>query len=110
LFEDAIDKYNIDIFVDADFTAEPLMFVDVIVVDQFIAVMRDSRRLFRRNQDAIYRNVILFVNKLEEYQAFLSHKMICEDGVRVHWLQGINWTEVHEFTLSCRRELERLYG
>jgi hypothetical protein len=110
LFEDAIDKYNIDIFVDADFTAEPLMFVDVIAVDQFIAVMRASRRLFRRNQDAIYRNVILFVNKLEEYQAFLSLKMICEDGVRVHWLSGINWSEVHEFTLRCRRELERLYG
>ena len=110
LFEDAIDKYNIDLFVDADFTAEPLIYVDVIDVDQFIEVMRDSLRVFRRNQDAIYKNVIFFVNKLEEYQSFLSLKMISDDGVRIHWLQGINWSEVHEFTLSCRRELERLYG
>jgi len=56
------------------------------------------------------KNVIFFVNKLEEYQSFLSLKMISDDGVRIHWLQGINWSEVHEFTLSCRRELERLYG
>ncbi|MBW8382052.1 MAG: hypothetical protein K0M69_05970, partial [Youngiibacter sp.] len=110
LFEDAIDKCNVDLFVDTDFTAEPLMFTDVIVIDQFIEIMRDNLRNFRRNQDAIYRNVILFVNKLEEYQTFLSHRMICEDGVRVYWLPRINWMDVNEFTLSCRRELERLYG
>lgn len=110
LFVDAINMYNIDLFVDSDYTVDPLMLEKVNAVDQFITIMRESLLEFRRNHDEIYRNVILFVNKLEEYQTFLSHKMICADGVRFQWLSKIDCTEVNEFIISCRLELDRLYG
>lgn len=110
VFEDAIDQYGIATFVDSDFTAEPLMFDAIVAVDEFVAVMRGTLRKYRRKQDETYRNVIAFVNILEQYQAFLSAKMISDDAVRIQWLPRINWKEVHSFTRGCRRELDRLYG
>lgn len=110
LFSNAVNKYNIDVFVDFDYMVEPLMLENINDVEQFIALMRGSLRDFRRNQDDIYRNVILFVNKLEEYQTFLNSKMACDDGIRAYWLPEITKSEVHEFTNSCRLELDRIYG
>ena len=110
LFEDAIDKYNIAVFVDSDFTAMPLYFDDVVAVDEFIEVLRGTLRFFRRKQDLTFRYVISFINTLGHYQAFLSERMICDDGETIHWLRNIDWSEVHEVTLSLRRELNKLYG
>ena len=110
LFEDAIDKYSIAAFVDADFTAMPLFYKDMVAVDVFVEVLRETLRAFRRNQDANYRHVMSFVNTLDQYQGFLSKRMFCDDGKRIHWLPRIDWSEVHEATLQYRRELDRLYG
>ena len=110
LFEDAIDKYNIAEFVDSDFTAMTLYFDAVVAVDEFVEVLRYTLRTFRRKQDSTYRYVISFINTLEQYQAFLSERMICDNGETIHWLRNIDWSEVHEVTLSLRRELNKLYG
>lgn len=109
-FEDAIDKYNIAEFVDSDFTAMPLYFDAVVAVDEFVEVLRYTLRTFRRKQDSTYRYVISFINTLEQYQAFLSERMICDNGETIHGLRNIDWSEVHEVTLSLRRELNKLYG
>lgn len=110
MFEDAIDNYNIAKFVDSDFTAMPLYFDDVTDVDEFVAVLRDILRTFRRNQDSTYKHVISFINTLDQYQSFLSMRMICTDGETIHWLRNIDWSEVHKVTLRYRRELDKLYG
>lgn len=111
VFEDAIEEYHIDLFVDTDFTAMPLYSDAVMDVDTFVAYMRDQLRVFRRKQDSIYNWVIDFLNILEAYSFYMSIRMIPKgDGDTFCWLHNFSWSEAHEDILNYRRSLNDLYG
>jgi len=110
IFEDAIDKFHVAEFVDADFTAMPLYYDTVCDIDDFVATIRDALRSFRRKQDSTYRNVIDFINTIDRYSLYMGTKMLCDDGRHCRWLPKIDWKEIHEVTMEYRRHLDRIYG
>lgn len=110
VFEDAIDKHCIAQFVDVDFLGEPFFVNYAMAVDAFVEEMRQKLRRFRRNQDAIYRCVIDFVNTLDYYNEFLSNNMFSDDGVVSHWVPQLDIANIRQSALGYRKDLNRLYG
>ena len=110
LFEDAIDKYQIDKFVDSDYTTMPLYCNVFTEVNSFIAYMRDEFRSFRRKRDLTLENCITFVSILEKYSFYLDTKMITDDGEKLYWLQNLDWATVYKELQNYRQNLEKLYN
>jgi len=111
LFEDAIDEFGIAEFIDIDYTVMPLRMKLVIDVDTFIETVRYHLRSFRRKQDDVFKNVISFLNMIEQYSSFLSTKMFCGhgDGRFSKWIWNNTNNDV-ENALKYRRDVNSLYG
>lgn len=111
LFEDAIDEFDIAEFVDSDYTAMPLRMNLAIAVDTFVETVRYHLRSFRRQQDDVFKNIIMFVNTIEQYSGFLSMRMFCGDGDGrfSKWMWN-NTSEDVEATLKYRCGINLLYG
>ena len=108
LLEDAIDQFDIAEFVDSDYTVELLKMDLVIAVDSFVSTMRCHLKSFRRRQDDVFKNVILFVNEINQYSSFLSMKMSCDDGRYNKW--RCNTSEDVETAFKYRNKINLLYG
>ncbi len=111
LFEDAIDEFDIAEFVDSDYTAMPLRMNLAIAVDTFVETLRYHLRSFRRQQNDVFKNVMSFVNAIEQYSAFLSMKMFCGDGSGrfSKWMWN-NTSEDVEAAWKYRNNINLLYG
>lgn len=111
LFEDALDEYDIAEFIDSDYTAMPLRMSLAIAVDTFVDAMRYHLRSFRRQQDEVFKNVISFVNAIEDYSGFLSMRMFSGDGNGKFskWMWN-NTIEDVEAARKYRRTINSLYG
>lgn len=111
LFEDAIDEFDIAEFVDSDYTAMQLRMDLAFAVDAFVATVRYHLKSFRRQQDDVFKNVMLFVNAVEQYSAFLSMRMFCGDGDGrfSRWMWN-NTTEDVEVAWKYRNNINLLYG
>lgn len=109
LFEDAIDEFDIVEFVDSDYTAMPIRMDLAIDVDVFIETVRYHLKSFRRQQDDVFKNIMSFVNAIEQYSGFLSMRMFCDDGRFSKWSWD-NTSEDAEATLKYRCDINLLYG
>ena len=111
LLENAIDEFEIAEFVDTDCTVDTLRMDLAYAIDSFVATMRYHLRSFRRQQDDVFRNVMSFVNEIEQYSAFLSMKMFCGygDGQYSKWMWN-NTTADVETALKYRININLLYG
>jgi DNA-binding XRE family transcriptional regulator len=111
IFEDAIDKHQINWFINYDFILEPLGHSHIIAIPEFIWGLRDELISLRRNQDPTLRNnIINFINLLEDYFIYLGHQMGSEDGVKFYRLRNIDLDAVEENVLNYRRELNKIYA
>ena len=111
LFEDAIDEFDIAEFVDSDYTAMQLRMNLATDVDAFVVAMRYHLKSFRRQQNDVFKNVMSFVNAIEQYSAFLSMKMFCGygDGSFASWLSN-NTSKDVEAAWKYRNDINLLYG
>ena len=111
LLEDAIDEFDIAELVDTDCTVDTLRMDLAYAIDSFVATMRYHLRSFRRQQDDVFRNVMSFVNEIEQYSAFLSMKMFCGygDGQYSKWIRN-NTTADVETALKYRININLLYA
>lgn len=111
LFEDAIDEFDIAEFVDNDYTAMPLRMDLAIDVDAFVSTVRYHLKSFRRQQNDVFKNVMSFVNKIDQYSGFLSTKMFCGDGDGrfSKWMWN-NTSKDVESAWKYRCDINVLYG
>lgn len=109
LFEDAIDEFDISEFVDSDYTSMPIRMDLPINVDVFIETVRYHLRSFRRQQDDVFKNIMLFVNAIEQYSGFLSLRMFCDDGLFSKWSWD-NTSEDADAAFKYRCDINLLYG
>ena len=106
-FENAINKYGIIGFVNADYPFIPIQGKTVEAISDFIEYIRGILPTYRHHPQTLIAD---FVNEVDDYSIFLALQLEAKDNETYVFSSNIDRSIVLENTTSFRRNLNEIYG
>jgi hypothetical protein len=107
--DDAIDEYGINEFVGNDYSTELLSKQQILNCNNFIEKMKKALKKHWKNQNALYKNVVNFVDVVDRYTQFLNKLLTPQGKSNYLWYPQHQTDENIKLATDYRMTLCSLY-